>query len=88
MTCKYLKVCFHKWIDVVQKNDYETVIVLVFLILTVGYWGDLMVVKILLISFMKRLKRMRLRLQPCLRPVLENKNSVIPLGSRIPSLVL
>ena len=47
-----------------------------------------MVVKILLISFMKRLKRMRLRLQPCLRPILENKNSVIPLGSRMPSLVL
>ena len=31
---------------------------------------------------------MRLRLQPCLRPILENKNSVIPLGSRMPSLVL
>ena len=37
MTCKYLKVCFHKWIDVVQKNAYETVIVLVFLILTLSW---------------------------------------------------
>ena len=37
---------------------------------------------------MKRLKRMRLTLKPCLRPILENSNSVIPLGSRIPSLFL